>query len=87
MREKQPASTIKDKRQARKNGKGGGKRSVAKDYIVVVENLPDRIPITPRLLEVIETYLGDVLDEIFSAGKLEAERAETHQRRGKRKKA
>lgn len=40
-------------------------RRVSPDDMVVVDNLPDRIPVHRREIEVVEMYLGALLDEIL----------------------
>lgn len=36
------------------------------DFVVIVENLPDDLPVLEAEIAVLETYLGDIVDEIVA---------------------
>jgi hypothetical protein len=66
MRQENPAPTINVDNPAANEAVGRrATRAVLHDEMRVVDNLPDRIPVQRRELEVVEIHFGALLDEIM----------------------
>ncbi len=70
MRQKNhSASPVIEECRQNKAASGRRARRSAQDDMVVTDNLPDRIPVHRREIEVVEMYLGALLDEILRMGR------------------
>ena len=60
-------STDTDRKKHATSGNSAGSRPPAADQCApaIVDNLPADIPFTVRELEVLETYLGDLIDHLL----------------------
>jgi hypothetical protein len=69
MRQKDHSTPAIDKSRPSKSASGRRPRRVSPDEMVVVDNLPEHIPVQRREIEVVEMYLGALLDEILGMGR------------------
>ena len=69
MRQKDHSTSAIDNSGPSKAARGRRPRRVSPDGMVVVDNLPEHIPVQRREIEAVEMYLGALLDEILGMGR------------------